>query len=162
MLRSAWLAQELLSTFNGTLAAVELLPNHEGTGCFEVSLATRKNAAATVLWDRSEESRFPEAKECVQRLRSHPTPRAPRARVPSQRDDARCRCARLKQRVRDVIDPEKDLGHSDEKEEEEPTDGEEDDAQGDDDDEDEEEEKPRTKRTAVERLLSILRRDRKS
>ena len=36
MLRSAWLSQELLTTFNGTLTAVTLQPDHSGSGCFTV------------------------------------------------------------------------------------------------------------------------------
>ena len=62
MLRSAWLSQELLTTFNGTLAAVELVPNHEGTGLFEVTLRT-SGRKGEVIWSREEEGRFPEAKE---------------------------------------------------------------------------------------------------
>jgi selenoprotein W-related protein len=73
LLRSAWLAQELLSTFAEELGEVALQP---GTGgifivqCMDV-----------IIWDRKIEGRFPEAKE-------------------------------LKQRVRDLIAPEKPLGHS--------------------------------------------------
>jgi len=83
MLRSAWLSQELLTTFNGTLAEVALQPNHEGTGTFTVCLDEKTDGKETVLvWSREEEGRFPEASE-------------------------------LKQRVRDVLDPERSLGHSD-------------------------------------------------
>lgn len=76
LLRSSWLAQELLSTFAEELGEVALQP---GTGgifivqCMDV-----------IIWDRKVEGRFPEAKE-------------------------------LKQRVRDLIAPEKQLGHSEEK-----------------------------------------------
>lgn len=74
LLRAAWLAQELLTTFESDLKVVSLLP---GTGgMFEVRL----NGA--VLFNRKEAGRFPEAKE-------------------------------LKQLIRDVIAPERDLGHSD-------------------------------------------------
>ena len=62
MLRSAWLAQELLTTFNGTLAAVEMVPNHEGTGIFDVTASTA-SAKGVLVWSRSDEGRFPEAKE---------------------------------------------------------------------------------------------------
>ena len=76
LLRAAWLAQELLTTFEAELKAVSLQP---GTGgIFEVRL----NGA--VIFSRKEHGRFPESKE-------------------------------LKQLVRDVIDPERDLGHSDKK-----------------------------------------------
>jgi selenoprotein W-related protein len=74
LLRAAWLAQELLTTFEQELGEVAL---HPGTGgIFEV------HAGGRLVWSRAAEGRFPEAKE-------------------------------LKQRVRDIIAPEKDLGHSD-------------------------------------------------
>jgi selenoprotein W-related protein len=74
LLRAAWLAQELLTTFEQELGEVALQP---GTGgIFEV------RAQGQLVWSRGAEQRFPDAKE-------------------------------LKQRVRDVIAPEKDLGHSD-------------------------------------------------
>ncbi len=74
LLRAAWLAQELLTTFEAELKAVSLLP---GTGgVFEVRL----NGA--VIFSRKIAGRFPESKE-------------------------------LKQLIRDIIAPERDLGHSD-------------------------------------------------
>lgn len=74
LLRAAWIAQELLTTFEHDLHAVSLVP---GTGgIFEVRL----NGAT--LFSRKEAARFPESKE-------------------------------LKQRIRDTIDPERNLGHSD-------------------------------------------------
>ena len=74
LLRAAWLAQELLTTFEQELTSVSLQP---GTGgIFEVRL----NGA--VLFNRKDQGRFPESKE-------------------------------LKQLIRDVIAPERDLGHSD-------------------------------------------------
>ena len=84
MLRSAWLQQELLTTFNGTLAEVALRPNHNKGGIFVCTLYTVEgnNKVSYTLWDRAEAEAFPEAKV-------------------------------LKQRVRDVIDPGKSLGHSD-------------------------------------------------
>ena len=76
LLRSAWMAQELLTTFDGEIAELTLKP---GTGgVFEVI------ANDQLVWSRKAEGRFPEITE-------------------------------LKQRVRDVISPEKDLGHSDKK-----------------------------------------------
>ena len=73
LLRAAWLAQELLTTFDADLNAVSLMP---GTGgVFEVRID------GAVLYSRKTEGRFPESKE-------------------------------LKQLVRDVIAPERDLGHS--------------------------------------------------
>lgn len=77
LLRAAWMAQELLITFEADLSAVSLMP---GTGgVFEVRL----NGA--VLFSRKAQGRFPESKE-------------------------------LKQLIRDVIAPERDLGHSDKQE----------------------------------------------
>ena len=74
MLRAAWMAQELLSTFGQDLAEVTLVP---GTGgIFVVTLDGR------TIWDRKDDGGFPEAKV-------------------------------LKQRVRDVVWPQRDLGHSD-------------------------------------------------
>ena len=74
LLRAAWMAQELLTTFNTDIASLALVP---GTGgIFEVRLN------GVVVFSRKEVGRFPESKE-------------------------------LKQLVRDVIDPERPLGHSD-------------------------------------------------
>jgi selenoprotein W-related protein len=74
LLRAAWLAQELLSTFGTDLGEVALVP---GTGgVFEITCNGQS------VWARKRDGGFPEAKV-------------------------------LKQRVRDVIDPERDLGHSD-------------------------------------------------
>lgn len=82
MLRSAWLAQELLSTFGGgtsepgEVASVALVPDGSG-GVFTV------HCNGQLIWDRKTETpSFPEAKQ-------------------------------LKQRVRDVLCPERSLGHSD-------------------------------------------------
>lgn len=74
LLRSAWLAQELLTTFETELNGLTLIP---GTGgVFEVRLN------GEVLFSRKEASRFPESKE-------------------------------LKQLIRDRVNPERSLGHSD-------------------------------------------------
>lgn len=74
LLRAAWMAQELLMTFEQDLTAVSLKP---GTGgIFEVRLND------VILFSRKQAKRFPESKE-------------------------------LKQLIRDVIAPERDLGHSD-------------------------------------------------
>jgi selenoprotein W-related protein len=73
LLRAAWMAQELLSTFEDEIGGVTLIP---GTGgVFEV------RSGDTLLWSRKAEGRFPDIKE-------------------------------LKQKVRDVVAPEKPLGHS--------------------------------------------------
>ncbi|PRX09024.1 UNVERIFIED_ORG: selenoprotein W-related protein [Martelella mediterranea] len=74
LMRSAWMAQELLSTFSLELGAVTLKP---GTGgIFEIHVDD------TLIWERKRDGGFPGPKE-------------------------------LKQRARDVIDPERDLGHVD-------------------------------------------------
>jgi len=74
MLRAAWLAQELLSTFDGELGEVALVPASKGE--FRILVD------GVLVWDRVADEGFPEAKE-------------------------------IKQRVRDVIAPERDLGHAD-------------------------------------------------
>jgi len=76
LLRAAWMAQELLSTFGADLGEVALVP---GTGgVFEIVLD------GETIWERKRDGGFPEAKV-------------------------------LKQRVRDRVWPERDLGHSDRK-----------------------------------------------
>ena len=74
LLRAAWMAQELLTTFADELGEVALVPAEPGT--YVVHVGEQR------VWDRKRDGGFPEAKV-------------------------------LKQRVRDVIDPERDLGHSD-------------------------------------------------
>ena len=76
LLRSAWMAQELLSTFGADIGEVALVP---GTGgVFEVT------CDGETIWERKRDGGFPEAKV-------------------------------LKQKVRDVVWPERDLGHSEKK-----------------------------------------------
>ena len=66
LLRAAWYAQELLTTFQGQLGEVALAP---GTGgIFEVY------CDGTLLWSRKAEGRFPEAKELKQRVRDRIAP----------------------------------------------------------------------------------------
>ncbi|QXC32321.1 SelT/SelW/SelH family protein [Aeromonas sp. FDAARGOS 1407] len=76
MLRAAWLAQELLSTFDSELGEVALVPASKGEFRILVN--------GVQVWDRVADEGFPEAKE-------------------------------IKQRVRDIIAPERDLGHADRK-----------------------------------------------
>lgn len=74
LLRAAWMAQEILSTFEDEVGGVTLVP---GTGgVFNVSVG------GAVVWSRKDEGRFPDIAE-------------------------------LKQRVRDRVAPERDLGHVD-------------------------------------------------
>ena len=76
LLRAAWMAQELLSTFGADIGEVALVP---GTGgVFEIA------CDGVTIWERKRDGGFPEAKV-------------------------------LKQKVRDVAWPERDLGHSDTK-----------------------------------------------
>ena len=110
MLRSAWLSQELLTTFNGTITEVALVPNHMGDGTFECTVisADGDNLVEQTVWDRTVDGGFPEAKE-------------------------------LKQRVRDIVAPSMDLGHSGDQKKEEA---------------------PGTAKSALQRLLSVVRLDR--
>jgi selenoprotein W-related protein len=66
LLRAAWTAQEVLTTFEGDLGGVLLRPG--GGGMFTVRLD------GDVLWSRAEEGRFPEIKELKQRLRDRIAP----------------------------------------------------------------------------------------
>ncbi len=66
LLRAAWLAQELLTTFEQELGEVALRP---GTGgIFEIQVD------GELIWSRKDEGRFPEAKEVKQRLRDRVAP----------------------------------------------------------------------------------------
>ena len=74
LLRAAWMAQELLSTFRVDLGEVALIP--ASGGVFRIELGT------DLLWERVRDGGFPDVKA-------------------------------LKQRVRDRLDPARDLGHID-------------------------------------------------
>ena len=74
MMRSAWIAQELLQTFEGDLDEAVLRPSTE-PGIWRIY------ANGQQVWDRKTERGLPELKE-------------------------------LKRRVRDIIAPDKDLGHA--------------------------------------------------
>ena len=74
MMRAAWIAQELLQTFEGDLAEAALRPS-------EVPGIWRISANGQQVWDRKTERGLPELKD-------------------------------LKRRVRDIIAPDKDLGHA--------------------------------------------------
>lgn len=66
LLRAAWMAQELLTTFQDELGEVALQP---GTGgIFEV----RVNG--DLVWSRAAQSRFPEIKELKQLIRDRVAP----------------------------------------------------------------------------------------
>jgi selenoprotein W-related protein len=66
MLRAAWMAQELLTTFDGELHEVSLRP---GTGgVFEIWLN------GELLWERRRDGGFPDSKELKQRVRDRLCP----------------------------------------------------------------------------------------
>jgi selenoprotein W-related protein len=66
LLRASWIAQELLSTFDGDIGALTLRP---GTGgVFDVRLD------GAMLWSRKEQGRFPEITELKQLLRDRIDP----------------------------------------------------------------------------------------
>jgi selenoprotein W-related protein len=62
LLRAAWLAQELLSTFESELGEVALAP--AGKGVFEITTGDGQR-----LWSRADDGGFPEAKQLKQRVR---------------------------------------------------------------------------------------------
>jgi selenoprotein W-related protein len=66
LLRAAWMAQELLTTFAAELGEVALLPG--SGGIFEVRVD------GETIWSRTTQGRFPEAKELKQRVRDHVAP----------------------------------------------------------------------------------------
>ncbi|WP_308418755.1 SelT/SelW/SelH family protein [Leeia aquatica] len=67
LLRAAWLAQEVLTTFDtDELTEVALVPS--SGGIFRLTLD------GEVIWDRKQEDRFPEAKEIKQRIRDRVAP----------------------------------------------------------------------------------------
>ncbi|KAH6896564.1 Rdx family-domain-containing protein [Thelonectria olida] len=85
LLRAAYYAQELLSTFSTALGEVALQPSTGGTFVVSITHALPSDSSAlttNVLWDRRTDGGFPETKE-------------------------------LKRRVRDVVEPQRDLGHVD-------------------------------------------------
>ena len=74
LLRSAWMAQELLQTFADDIAELTLVPATGGR--FEILVNDE------LVWERKRDGGFPGPKE-------------------------------LKQKIREVIDPTRDLGHID-------------------------------------------------
>jgi selenoprotein W-related protein len=69
MLRAAWMAQELLQTFEDEIGGVTLVP---GTG----GVFTVRSGDA-LLWDRREAGRFPEIAELKQIVRDCVAPDKP-------------------------------------------------------------------------------------
>ena len=77
LLRAAYMAQEILTTFTDDVKHVALQPS-EVAGAYKIFIDDKK------IFDREENNGFPEIKQ-------------------------------LKQMVRDVVNPEKNLGHADRK-----------------------------------------------
>ena len=69
MMRAAWIAQELLTTFEDDLAGVTLTP---GTGGIFLV-----RAAGVDVWSRKDEGRHPELAELKQRVRDVVAPGKP-------------------------------------------------------------------------------------
>ncbi|WP_443939519.1 SelT/SelW/SelH family protein [Pedobacter sp. MW01-1-1] len=67
LLRSAYMAQELLTTFADEIKAVTLLPSETG-GTFIIKVD------AKVIFDRKEMDRFPEIKELKRLVRDEVSP----------------------------------------------------------------------------------------
>ena len=66
LLRAAWVAEELLNTFEMEIGEVALIPSTGGI--FEV------RANGQTVWSRKGEGRFPEPKELKQRVRDEVAP----------------------------------------------------------------------------------------
>ena len=75
LLRSSWMAQEILHTFQDDVGRVALEPSQDA-GLFRIFVNDQ------LIWDRKENGGFPKIKT-------------------------------LKQKVRDLISPDRDLGHID-------------------------------------------------
>jgi len=67
MLRAAWMAQELLSTFQDLLGSVTLVPGEVG-GIFEISVNDE------LIWERKRDGGFPDVKELKSRVRDQINP----------------------------------------------------------------------------------------
>jgi selenoprotein W-related protein len=66
LLRAAWMAQELLTTFEGEITTLTLKPG--AGGVFEVRVND------TLVWSRAAAGRFPEMKELKQLVRDQVAP----------------------------------------------------------------------------------------
>ncbi|MEC4256548.1 MULTISPECIES: SelT/SelW/SelH family protein [Enterobacterales] len=80
LMRSAWMAQELLHTFADDLASVTLKP---GTGgIFEIKVDT------FLLWERKRDGGFPDASMLKQRVRDYCFPERSLGHVDRKKPDA--------------------------------------------------------------------------
>ena len=66
LLRSAWMIQELLSTFEGELAEAALVPSESGV--FQIRVDDE------LIWCRKRDGGFPDIKELKQRVRDRVAP----------------------------------------------------------------------------------------
>jgi selenoprotein W-related protein len=66
LLRAAWMAQELLTTFEAELGGITLIPGSGGV--FEIRVD------GSSIWSRAEQKRFPEIKELKQLVRDRIAP----------------------------------------------------------------------------------------
>jgi selenoprotein W-related protein len=64
--RAAWMAQELLWTFDEAVGEVALIPGQDGI--FEI------RAGNYLVWSRQADGGFPDLKELKQRIRDHVLP----------------------------------------------------------------------------------------
>jgi selenoprotein W-related protein len=67
LLRAAWMAQELLGTFEAELGEAALVPDDTG-GVFEVRVGDAR------VWSRADEGGFPEIAELKRRVRDRVAP----------------------------------------------------------------------------------------
>ena len=66
LLRTAWMAQELLTTFPSEIGEVAMIPG--SGGIFEIRIDDQ------LIWSRKEQGRFPEIKELKQLVRDKIAP----------------------------------------------------------------------------------------
>jgi selenoprotein W-related protein len=73
MLRAAWMAQELLSTFGGEIAELTLAPGVGGIFAIEYD--------GELIWERKRDGGFPDAGELKRRVRDRLDPERPLGHV---------------------------------------------------------------------------------
>ena len=66
MLRAAWFAQELLTTFNDSIGEVALSP---GSGAIFQVRVNKSEGSQELIWDRKRDNGFPEIKDLKQKIR---------------------------------------------------------------------------------------------
>ncbi|KAF7937606.1 uncharacterized protein EAE98_001920 [Botrytis deweyae] len=104
MLRAAYFAQELLSTFGTDIGEVALQPSTGGTFIVELFTDANANKTATSNVEREAEKNVDEVKE-VKVLKHTLWDRKNEGGFPETKE--------LKKRLRNIIDPSRDLGHVD-------------------------------------------------